>query len=158
MMKKNILLIGVFIIVGVLFYTSCHKEGTGVTAVSKHNATNSHNNGQNCMTCHVKNGKGAGEGWFVVAGSVYKPDQITLNENPTIHLYTQANGSGTEVAKIEADAFGNFYTTEAIDFAGGLYPAVESASGGMQYMNQVTRTGACNGCHNSASPGKIFCN
>ncbi|MFM2224463.1 MAG: hypothetical protein RJA07_665 [Bacteroidota bacterium] len=157
-MKKNILLITTSLIAVIIFYTSCRKEGSGVAAVSKNNLTNSHNNGQNCMSCHVKNGKGAGEGWFVAAGSIYKPDQITINQNSVIHLYTQANGSGIEVAKIEADAIGNFYTTDAIDFSGGLYPAVESASGGIQYMNQVTRTGACNGCHNSATPGKIFCN
>jgi mono/diheme cytochrome c family protein len=157
-MKQRFLSLFFLIITGLVFYTSCHKEGTGISAVSKHNLSNSHYNGQNCITCHVKNGKGAGAGWFVVAGSVYKPDQITMNQNPTIHLYTQANGGGKEVATIEADAFGNFYTTEAVDFAGGLYPAVESASGGIQYMNQVTRTGACNGCHATSSPGKIFCN
>jgi hypothetical protein len=157
-MKKNILLLFVAIISGLILNTSCHKEGTGVTAISKHSLSNSHYNGANCNTCHVKNGKGSGAGWFVVSGSVYQPDQISINPNPIIHLYSKPNGGGNEVAKLEGDALGNFYTTDAVDFSGGLYPAIESASGGIQYMNQVTRTGACNGCHGAATTGKLFCN
>jgi cytochrome c553 len=157
-MKQNILLLFSFIFCGLITYTSCHKEGAGISAISKHNSTNSHNNGANCNTCHVKNGKGSGAGWFVVSGSVYQPDQITINQNPTIHLFTKPNGAGIEIAKIEGDALGNFYTTNSIDFSGGLYPAIESANGGIQYMNQVTRTGACNGCHGASTTGKLFCN
>ena len=142
-----------------MFYTSCHKEGENVSAISVNGGTKSHNNGTDCMTCHKKSGKGAGAGWFVIAGSVYKPDQITANPNTTIHLYTAQNGGGVEVAKIQVDAYGNFYTTDGLDFGNGLYPAVEGASGAISYMNSFTSTGDCNGCHVSGSQtGRVFGN
>jgi hypothetical protein len=141
-----------------LIYTSCHKEGENVTKVSAHGSSSSHYNGSDCMTCHKKSGNGAGGGWFVVAGSVYKPDMISNNPNATIHLYSAQNGGGTEVAKIEADAYGNFFTTNSIDFGNGLYPAVESSTGTIHYMNSFTVTGDCNGCHNSSTSqaGRVF--
>jgi hypothetical protein len=130
-----------------LLQTACHREGKSVTMNSINNSSASHNNGQNCMNCHKSGGQGGGEGWFVVAGSVFMPDKISLNANGNILLYSGANGSGTLVATIQVDGKGNFYTTDAIDFGNGLYPAIQGATGSLQYMGQVTRTGACNGCH-----------
>jgi hypothetical protein len=137
--------------------SSCHKEGSSVTAVSIHNGSKSHNNGSNCMTCHKSKGQGAGAGWYVAAGSVFMLDKVSYNPNATVYLYTGQNATGNLVAKIEADALGNFYTTEPLSFGNGVYPVVESATGTFQYMNQVTRTGACNGCH-GVSQDRIWVN
>lgn len=107
------------------------------------------------MNCHKSGGQG--EGWFTAAGTMYKADLVTLQPNSTVYLYTGANGSGNLVATLEVDAKGNFYTTNAIDFGGGLYPATKGPSGTMHYMSQVTRTGACNGCHNGSTTDHLYC-
>ena len=140
-----------------LINSSCRREGQTTTAVSINNGSASHNNGQNCMTCHRSGGQASGDGWFVVGGSVFMPDKISYNPNGKILLYPGPNGTGNVVATIEVDGKGNFYTTDAIDFGNGLYPAVIGSNGTIQYMGQVTRTGACNGCH-GVSTDKLWAN
>ena len=139
----------------ILSQTSCEKEGSNASNTSKYNDNESHNMGQNCMNCHKSGGQG--EGWFTAAGTMYKADLVTLQPNSTVYLYTGANGTGNLVATLEVDAKGNFYTTNAIDFSGGLYPAAKGPSGTMHYMSQVTRTGACNGCHNGSTTDHLYC-
>ncbi len=157
MKKKRWLILFFFAASSLLIYSSCHKEGQNVSAVSANGGTTSHYNGADCMSCHKKSGKGAGGGWFVVAGSIYQPDQITPNPNATIYLYTAQNGGGTLAGTIQADALGNFFSTNSIDFGNGLYPAVQTSAGTTHYMNSFTVVGDCNGCHTSGSQaGRVF--
>ena len=156
-MKKIILSALTLAIAGalILSQTSCEKEGSSESNISTTNGNRSHNMGQNCMNCH-KNG-GQGEGWFTAAGTMYKPDLMTLQPNTTVYLYSGPNGTGSLVATLNVDAKGNFFTTDAINFSGGLYPATKGPSGSMHYMSQVTRTGACNGCHNGSTTDHLYC-
>lgn len=126
-----------------LWITSCEKK-ENETKISKYNETESHNQGQNCMACHVSGGKG--EGYFNVAGTVYDSTLTAYNPNTTVYLYSQQNGQGDLRYTIQVDGLGNFYTTEVIDFGNGLYPVIKSNSG-ERYMSSPISTGACNSCH-----------
>ncbi len=138
----------IFIVVALLYITmslfSCEGEGNE-KKVSTYQGTKSHYTGDDCMTCHQSGGEG--EGWFNVAGTVYK-DTLGTNvfPNVTIKLFAAENGNGGEVGVIEVDGLGNFYTTENIDFTAGLFPAVMSDNG-MKYMSTSVNTGRCNSCH-----------
>lgn len=121
---------------------ACKK--TSETNISSHNANKSHNMGQNCMNCHKKGGEG--EGWFYVAGTVYDSTKTRTYSNTTVKLYTGANGTGTLKYTIDGDQLGNFFTTNAIDFGTGLYPAVQGANV-IIYMPTATTNGQCNSCH-----------
>ncbi len=146
-MKLTYLLAAALTLSSAICMLSCRREGRNTVAISQNNDRRSHNNGALCQNCHKKGGDGAGAGWFVVAGSGFLPDLITPNANGRIVLYKGQNGTGQAVATIPVDALGNFYSTESIDFANGLYPAFEGAGGTVKYMGQVTRVGSCNGCH-----------
>jgi hypothetical protein len=124
---------------------SCSDSGSASDVnISAHNTSKSHNMGKNCMGCH-KSG-GPGYGWFNAAGTVYDNSGSANYPNATVKLYTGPNGTGTLKATIEGDNFGNFYTTEIIDFSGGLYAAVEGANS-TQYMPAALSMGQCNSCH-----------
>ncbi len=43
------------------------------------------------------------EGWFTVAGTVYKTEMQTPSANGKIHLYTGPEGTGLLVATVEED-------------------------------------------------------
>jgi hypothetical protein len=137
----------IFINYGLL---SCKKEeaGTG-SKTSVNNGTESHNVGESCMSCH--NTDGSNEYWWIVAGTVYKPDNTSLNPNSTVYLYKEANGGGTVVLTLPADAKGNFYTTGSVSFGTGLFPAVKSSSGQIRFMGSSITQGNCNGCHTSSN-------
>lgn len=145
--------------VGGLFVTvvSCddsrRKGNCDEDKVSAANDDDSHNNGQNCMSCHVSGGKG--EGCFNAAGSVYDSLQQNPHTGGYITLYTGPNGTGTIAAKIPVDKNGNFYTTNQINFGTGLYPAATSANGKTKYMGTSIPSGQCNSCH-GVSTGKIW--
>jgi hypothetical protein len=114
--------------------------------ISKHNESESHNNGRNCMDCHNAGGK-AGIEWKV-AGSCYDSLYTNPYSNATIKFFTEPNGAGIEVASLEVDGKGNFYTTQAIKFGIGLYPQVIGTSGKKLSMNSIVKSGACGSCHN----------
>jgi hypothetical protein len=143
---KIITFVLAFFLLSVLF--SCKKEESGeqkdITSTSL--SSKSHNNGQNCMNCHIKGGNG--EGWFKIAGSVYNSTQTIPYITATVELRTGQSGGGTLVKRIEVDQDGNFYTTNPIDFGSGLYLSVV---GGIdtQYMAAKVTNGACNYCHDS---------
>ena len=124
-------------------FISC-ENGENETLISSYNSTESHNAGQNCMSCHRSGG--SGDGWFTVAGTVYDSAQTSTYPNATVRLYTQANGAGTVKAVVQVDGYGNFYTTEPVDFEGGLYTSAEGSSD-IKYMNSAITTGDCNSCH-----------
>jgi hypothetical protein len=133
-----------------LFFLSCEKNETGepISATSTSLSNASHNVGKNCMTCH-KSG-GLGDGWFVVAGSVYNSTQTVPYITASVELRTAQSGGGTLVSKIEVDMNGNFYTTEPVDFGTGLYTSVV---GGVntKYMPGKVTDGACNSCHDASN-------
>lgn len=132
--------------------TACEKEENGVDSGgmnSSYNDNESHNAGQNCMSCHSSGGKG--EGTFTVAGTVYNASGSAVSPNATVKLYTGAGGTGSLVKTIEVDGKGNFYTTNSIDFGTGLYVTVTGKSGSVSTMNTSVTTGQCNSCHNSSN-------
>lgn len=143
-MNLNYLIIVLFSLV---FLTACENENE--TKISKNNTAESHNNGQNCMSCHVSGG--SGEGRFTIAGSVYNNTKNTAYPNGTVKLFTQANGSGTIVKTIETDSKGNFYTTESVSFSDGLYVGVYGTNGEQKFMTSKISNGACNSCHGSTT-------
>lgn len=130
-------------------------ENENETMVSGNQGTDSHRMGENCMSCHISGGEG--EGWFVVAGTVYNSDLVTIQPDGYVKLYTVANGEGKLRATIAVDGKGNFFTTNTIDFTGGLYATLTSKSGNVSYMNSPVTNGKCNTCHGSTT-NKIFVN
>jgi len=131
------------LIIVVLLIQSCSRDKA--TNISAYNDTESHNMGQNCMNCHKPGGKGKGA--FQAAGNVYDSLQTTIRTNGTVKLYTGSNGSGSVKATIQVDGNGNFFTTETIDFTGGLYPCITGSNGDVHYMPYSISMGQCNSCH-----------
>lgn len=119
-----------------------------VTNISANGDNVSHNTGKNCMSCHASGESGTG--WFTVSGTVYDSTQLKIYPNALVSLYTGVEGTGSFVANVQVDAKGNFYTTESIDFALGLYPRIEGETS-VQYMQSKITTGACNSCHVSSN-------
>jgi mono/diheme cytochrome c family protein len=130
-----------------LFFAACEKENE--TKISSHNSNESHNTSQNCMNCHKSGGKG--EGWFNVAGSVYKTDLISIYPNADVKLSSEPQGAGTIFNTIEVDRNGNFYTTESVNFDGGLYVSVIGTNGEEVFMDSKITHGKCNSCHGSST-------
>lgn len=117
-----------------------------IELVSAHGGDASHYDGQNCMECHQS--KGPGPGRFSVAGTVVKIDGGP-SPDATIELWTMPGGQGELVLRVEADALGNFYTTEPLDLAAApAFPFVRAADGvNANLMPFPTSSGACNVCH-----------
>ncbi len=136
------------LLAGFVLFTACEKENEGnETKISQFNSDESHNAGQNCMLSHVSGGEG--EGWFTVAGTIYDSSLSAPAQNATVTLTTAASGGGTVVATLEADQLGNFYTTENVSFAEGLYAMIEGEGGTKKYMSSSLSSGKCNSCHGS---------
>jgi len=152
--RKKSFIIFPFIVLAILIFQSC-EENENETLVSANNGTKSHNMGENCMSCHKSGGEG--EGWFVVAGTVYNNKFSAVEPNGVVKLYTGVAGTGTLRGTIYVDGNGNFYTTNTIDFTGGLYPTVTGKSGSVSSMDSPVTDGKCNSCHGS-STDKIFVN
>ncbi len=114
----------------------------------------SHNSGQNCMSCHNKEGlnKAVQEGgWWSIAGTVYKSGN-TSNEG-SIELWTGPSRTGLLIYKLAIDALGNFYTGKIVDFKGRAFPVLVDKNGNMnKAMQSSTLTGACNSCHGVSTP------
>ncbi len=138
----------------VVLISACEKNGENERKISHYNNTESHETGMNCMNCHRSGGEG--EGWFNVGGTVYNEQMNAVFPNATIRLYTGENGTGQLKGTIEVDGKGNFYTTESIDFSGGLFPSVEGQNS-TKYMTTAIGAGACNSCH-GVSTDKLWTN
>ena len=152
-MKRNFLNILILSIIIAVVFQSCEKEEfENETKISSYDSKESHKAGQNCMDCH-KSG-GSGEGWFTIAGTVHDSMKTSTFPNATVKLYTGSNGTGILMANIQVDGYGNFYTTENVDFGSGLYTSVEGTSI-TKYMNSTITTGQCNSCH-GASTDRIW--
>ncbi|TAE83300.1 MAG: hypothetical protein EAY81_08550 [Bacteroidetes bacterium] len=118
---------------------------------SEANSSESHNSGQNCMTCHNR-----GEfdeaviegGWWNIAGTAYNTNATTPASEGSIELWTGPGRTGEFVYKLPIDAKGNFYTAKVVDFKGGFYPVLLDKDGKVKKdMDSKTSTGACNSCH-----------
>jgi hypothetical protein len=154
MKQKSITLFAFMIILATM--QSCSTEDEyGSIEISTSGSSDSHNMGQNCMNCH-KPGGGEAPVWNV-AGTVYNEALTATNSNATVKLYTGPNQTGTLKYTIQVDAKGNFYTTSAIDFTGGLYPSVTGATSTYS-MSTPIQSGACNSCHNNIVKGRIWTN
>ena len=121
--------------------------------ISQNGSTISHTDnrrGRNCMDCHFE---GNNPYIYTVAGTVYQLDDLNaVYPDATIKLYSDANGAGTLLATIEVDSNGNFYTTQPMDFSGGVYPVVEGNAGEPPiYMGNFVTTGRCNSCHGTTT-------
>lgn len=139
------------LLVGLFLLPSCEKEGNEIL-ISKNGRNESHQQGNNCMQCHTSGGKG--EGWFVVAGTVYSLNSQATLPNGLILFFTGPNGSGTHLTTVETDQLGNFYSTEDFDFSTGVYTAAKGNDTTI-YMNNPITSGQCNSCHGQ-STGKIY--
>lgn len=60
---------------------------------------------------------------FSISGTLYDNDRTTIYTNADIELYDDSYGSGTLITSLEVDAYGNFYTTEAMT-NNTYYPAI----------------------------------
>lgn len=127
---------------GLLFLYAC-EEGFE-RKISSHDSHGSHNTGMDCLSCHQKGGQG--EFAFGVAGTGYQKDSALAYPNTTIRLYTGIHGTGKLKYTLEADAYGNFYTTKNIHFGKGLFPSI-TGNGSTAYMMDPVTTGSCNSCH-----------
>jgi hypothetical protein len=134
--------------------SSCKKENENVTNISSYGSTTSHHMGADCVNCHYNGGDG--KGWFTLAGTAYDSATITPFPNVIVKLYTGPNGTGTLKYTLDGDANGNFYTTDKIDFVGGLFPSVMGLEF-TRYMPDAVITGRCNSCH-GVSVHRIFAN
>jgi len=152
MHKKPLIALAIPIMFGVILVSqSCQKNNE--TNISSYNSDESHNMGQNCMICHNTNGKGSGV--FMAAGTVYDSLMTTTRQNGTIRLYSGPNQTGTLRATIEVDGHGNFYTTENIDFAGGVFATATGSGGDIHVMSEKISMGECNSCH-GVTTNKIY--
>lgn len=145
-MKISYLILALFTFI---LLSACEKENENETKISWNNTDESHNSGQNCMSCHISGG--GGEGWFTVAGSLYDKTQINAYPNGSVKITTEPNGAGTLVKTIENDSKGNFFTTESIDFGSGLYVGVYGTSGKQKFMSSKITNGSCNSCHGNST-------
>jgi|WetSurMetagenome_2_1015567.scaffolds.fasta_scaffold84155_2 hypothetical protein len=129
-----------------VIFISCKKNKAGSgSKTSAYNDNSSHNVGSLCMNCH--NSGGSNEYWWTVAGTIFKPDSVSLNPNATVYLFSGINGTGNLVLTLPVDGISNFYTTGAVNFGTGLFPEVKSSSGEIRYMQSSTTNGNCNSCH-----------
>ena len=149
-MKTGPLFILFLLIFSSFVVISCkkNKAGTG-SKTSSYNDNSSHDVGSDCMSCH--NPGGSNKFWWIVAGTVFKPDSTTLNPGCTVYLFSGPNGTGNLILTLPVDKKSNFYTSNSLSFGTGLYPEVKSSSGEIQYMQSSTINGNCNSCHNSSN-------
>jgi hypothetical protein len=108
----------------------------------------SHNAGQNCMSCHTPGTSAGNKGVWTVAGTVYTSSAgATIAKNLVVNFYTGPNGTGTLKYTMTANAKGNFYSANTVNFTGGLYPAVVGPTTTKYMGSSVTSPSSCNSCH-----------
>ena len=151
---KRAMVIWCVVCTSLLMLTSCEKEGgeggegSNEAKLSSNGSSESHNMGQNCMDCHQKGG--GGEGWFTVAGTIYNEANNSTVPNGLVELYTGPNGTGSLAYTVEVDSRGNFYSTEKVNYGGGLYPVTVKGQS-RRYMPDPVSNGQCNSCHGDST-------
>ncbi len=115
----------------------CEKEREdNELLISSFGEDESHHRTENCMNCHYSEGNA--DGWFTVAGTALGGNQIT------VELFDHAM---RPIKVLEVDDIYNFYTTESVDFSGGLRVGVRNQNGTIEMMEDKIYYGACNQCH-----------
>lgn len=117
---------------------------------SEHGSDESHNFGQNCMTCHNQGGNEAVRegGWWNIAGSVMNDETGRPLTDGFVELWSGPDRSGTLYYTLEIDANGNFYSEKIIGYNGKCYPAVVNRlTGESESMDDPFYSGGCNQCH-----------
>ena len=142
----------VLTILSISFFSCKKPQDCGTVNIGMSGGSDSHNQGQNCMTCHISGGEGSG--CFTVAGTVYNSALTSTVGSGKVEFFTQANGSGQLKYTVQIDSKGNFYTTADMNVA-GLFPRVTGPTGTQQSMSSSLSSGKCNSCHN-ASAAKIW--
>ena len=114
----------------------------------------SHNAGQNCMSCHNKSGINEAVldgGWWNIAGTAYQSGSHA--REGSVELWTEANRTGALIYKLTIDDLGNFYTGKIVDFKGGAFPVLIDKNGNIKKaMQSSTVNGSCNSCHGINTP------
>lgn len=141
-MKKQLIVM----LLAMLAFVACEKED----ANSEAGGDESHNTGQNCLSCHAS----GNEYKFVTAGTVYQSDGTSPASTGQVIIYSEANSGGTALATIAVDSKGNFYSDKDISYSGGVYPVV-SYSGACKAMVSPAKSGACNSCHDGNTTERI---
>jgi hypothetical protein len=109
----------------------------------------SHNEGQNCGSCHNINGHEAVReaGWWTVSGTVFKEGDDKGDDNAIVELWEKPGRAGKLIKKLETDKEGNFYTNQILNFMGGCYPVIYTPGGQVKVMPIPYTGGSCNSCH-----------
>lgn len=127
MIVSNKIVVFAVIVFAVIASCSHYDEIQKNPKESSANDDESHNSGQDCMSCHNKQGnEAASEGWWNVAGTVYSNNSPA--NNVTIELWSEPNGKGFRILTLTSDKKGNFYTSKIINFNGGCYPLVKNGN------------------------------
>ncbi len=111
----------------------------------------SHNAGENCMQCHLPDGEG--EICWQVAGTVYDHNAHQPISGQEVRFFTRPLGQGEMRLGLQSDATGNIYSSDALTFGSGLFPAVIH-NGDTAFMAESISDGACNRCHGN-STGRV---
>lgn len=113
-------------------------------------AANQHsgNLGLNCMSCHTPGGQASKFSWQIGGGIYTSAAGTTAASNLVVNFYTGPNGTGTLKYTMTTDKNGFVYSSNAVSFTGGLYPAVVGPTG-TKYMGSPVSTSpvSCNSCH-----------
>jgi cytochrome c553 len=144
---KSISLLVFFMLSLVLVSCSHYNQLKADLKESSNGDDESHNTGQNCMSCHNISGSEAANegGWWTIAGSVYSSANKP-QKNATIELWEKPNKQGKLIKRLVSDDKGNFYTNDIINLGSGAYPVVMVGSNS-KAMNQAFKGGSCNSCH-----------
>lgn len=148
MRRRSVLVLGIIVIVFTWqcsHYDQLQNRGKESAAGSDE----SHNFGQDCMTCHNDNGTEAvwEGGWWNIAGSLYDSDGEGPFTDAVIELWSEPERQGTLYYSLEVDALGNFYTEKIINYNGTCFPVVVNANGEYKAMERAFHGGGCNSCH-----------
>lgn len=114
---------------------------------SRRGEDESHNEGENCSSCHNVNGHEAVRegGWWTVSGTVFGDDD-KVQSNAVVELWEKPNQQGKLIKRLEVDEEGNFYTNQILNFMGGCYPAIK-LDNKVKVMPIPYTGGSCNSCH-----------
>lgn len=151
-MNRNLYIVLVSVVVLLTGITACtHGDKPQNLKESSPSTRESHNFGQNCLSCHQDAGsEAAEEGRWTVAGSVSNDGSSSqpTNAGGSIELWTSSDRQGTMIYSIPIDQKGNFYTNKTLAVSNGVYPVIVNGSSGQwDSMSSVCTSGGCNGCH-----------
>ncbi len=141
--SKSLWVLGVCVVAAILVDGCKHGKCQG-GGTSTHGSVHSHNEGENCMSCHHPDTEAP---CWEIGGTAFHPGGVTTLPNATLLLFSGPLGQGTLLDSIDFDGLGNVYTSEAVQFGIGIFPAVLTPAGDTAFMNQSIRDGACNRCH-----------